>query len=95
MVGSVAIVETSAEQAQLRWLLLHPELRGQGVGQILVQDAIRFCRTSGYTSLFLWTESSLTAAAQLYLSVGFELTEEQTRELWGATVTEQRYDLKL
>jgi N-acetylglutamate synthase-like GNAT family acetyltransferase len=93
--GSIAIVEASQEKAQLRWLLLHPRLRGHGMGRVLVEEAIRFCRDSGYASVFLWTVSALTAAATLYRSVGFQLTEEHTHELWGAMVTEQRYDLDL
>jgi GNAT superfamily N-acetyltransferase len=93
--GSIAIVEASPEEAQLRWLLLHPGLRGRGVGGALMKEAVDFCRERGYRSIFLWTVSALTAAAKLYRSAGFTLTGEQTRELWGATVTEQRYDLTL
>ncbi len=93
--GSIATVESSKEQAQLRFLLLHPTLRGHGIGRILIQEAIGFCRESGYRYVFLWTVSALKAAASLYRSEGFQLTEERTRRLWGAFVTEQRYDLKL
>jgi N-acetylglutamate synthase-like GNAT family acetyltransferase len=95
IVGSIAIVAASQEKAQLRWLLLHPNLRGLGIGRLLVEKALQFCRECGYHSVFLWTESKLTAAAKLYKSVGFQLTEEKTHQLWGAVVTEQRYDLKL
>ena len=93
--GSIAVVEVSHEQAQLRWLLLHPDLRGQGIGRLLVQEAIGFCKASGYSSIFLWTVSSLTSATNLYESVGFGLTEEKTHRAWGALITEQRYDLEL
>ena len=93
--GSVAIVEASTDQAQLRWLLLHPALRGQGIGRILMDEALRFCKESHYSTVFLWTESSLSAAARLYESAGFQLTEENTHELWGTIVTEQRYEMKL
>jgi N-acetylglutamate synthase-like GNAT family acetyltransferase len=93
--GSVGIVEASAEEAQLRWLLLHPDLRGHGLGRALIEEAIRFCRNSGYSSVFLWTESALKAAASLYRASGFRLTQEATHEMWGTVVTEQRYDLKL
>ena len=93
--GSVAIVKTPQNGAQLRWLLLSPDLRGLGIGRMLMDDALRFCRECGYDSIFLWTEGRLTAAAKLYQSVGFQLTEEKTHELWGTVVTEQRYDLKL
>jgi N-acetylglutamate synthase-like GNAT family acetyltransferase len=93
--GSIAIVGASTDEAQLRWLLLHPDLRGQGIGRILMDDAISFCRESHYSRVFLWTESALTAAASLYASSDFQLTEENTHELWGSVVTEQRYDLIL
>ncbi|HRW33343.1 GNAT family N-acetyltransferase, partial [Methanothrix sp.] len=31
--GSVAIVKRTEEEAQLRWLLLEPEIRGRGIGR--------------------------------------------------------------
>jgi GNAT superfamily N-acetyltransferase len=93
--GSIAIVEASQEEAQLRWLLLHPHIRGLGLGRLLVEEAVDFCRECGYASIFLWTVAGLEAAMHLYESLGFELTEEETHPIWGAVVTEQRYDLKL
>ena len=93
--GSIAIVEASTDEAQLRWFLLHPSLRGHGIGRLLMDEAIHFCNQSHYSRVFLWTESALAAAARLYESSGFQLTEENTHELWGMVVTEQRYDLIL
>ena len=95
LAGSIAIVQASQREAQLRWLLLHPDLRGLGLGGRLVREAISFCRECGYASVFLWTVSALVAAARLYEACGFWVTEEHTRMLWGATVTEQRYELAL
>ena len=95
LAGSVAIVEASRDAAQLRWLLLDVDLRGQGLGRMLMQEALQFCREQDYLSVFLWTEASLVAAGGLYKSFGFRLTEEKTHEFWGSTVTEQRYDLQL
>ncbi len=95
LAGSVAIVEASTEAAQLRWLLLNPDLRGRGLGRMLMEEALRFCREHGYRSVFLWTEASLIAAGGLYKSFGFRLIEEKTHGFWGSTVTEQRYDLEL
>jgi GNAT superfamily N-acetyltransferase len=93
--GSIAIVETSTDEAQLRWFLLHPQLRGKGIGRALMNEAISFCRESHYHRVFLWTECSLTAAARLYESSGFQLIEENRHELWGKLVTEQKYELSL
>jgi N-acetylglutamate synthase-like GNAT family acetyltransferase len=93
--GSIAIVEVKKKLAQLRWFLLHPRLRGQGIGKQLLQDAISFSRQSGYGQIELWTTRNLTTASHLYRSAGFELTREITHPLWGQIVAEQRYDLRL
>ncbi len=45
--GSVAIVEASLSKAQLRWMLLTPELRGVGLGRYLVETALDFCKQHG------------------------------------------------
>jgi len=90
--GSVAIVEASLSEAQLRWMLLTPELRGRGIGRFLVEEALDFCKDQGYSTVFLWTVSLLTVATRLYQSVGFQLTEEKTHSIWGAQLTEQRYE---
>ena len=95
IVGSVAIVEFSQEEAQLRWLLLHPDLRGRGLGRRLVEEAVAFSREAGYSSIFLWTVDSLPAAAGLYKSAGFREKEKVTHELWGSLVTEVKYELAL
>ena len=93
--GSIAIVEVSQEQAQLRWLLLHPDLRGYGIGRVLVEEALQFCKECAYSSIYLWTVNGLTAATGLYKSAGFSWTEEKTHPIWGAVVTEQRFELNL
>jgi GNAT superfamily N-acetyltransferase len=93
--GAVAIITAEPEVAQLRWLLLDATLRGHGLGRALVQESLDFCRREGYSSVLLWTEGSLAAATGLYKSLGFRLTETRTSDLWGATRTEERYDLAL
>ena len=92
--GSVAIVG-QGKQAQLRWFLVDPSLRGRGIGRRLLHGAIDFCREQGFTSIYLWTISELTTAAKLYQEAGFRLTEQDTHEIWGAVHTEERYDLDL
>ncbi len=91
--GSIAIVAANSEQAQLRWFLLHPDLRGQGWGRRLIEEAVGFCRQRGYRSVFLWTVDALPTAAHLYRKAGFQVVEEKRSEVWGAVVNEQRYDL--
>jgi GNAT superfamily N-acetyltransferase len=89
--GSIAIVEHSLSSAQLRWFLLHPDLRGLGLGNMLVEEALRFCRGKGYESVFLWTLSVLLVAGRIYRQAGFTLAEQRESRLWGRQLVEQRY----
>jgi len=93
--GCIAIVGQADGSAQLRWFLVDPACRGAGIGRMLLDEALAFCRAAGFSSVFLWTVKGLEAAAHLYRSAGFRVTHEDTRVRWGATVTEQRYDLSL
>ena len=95
IVGSVAIVEHSPDAAQLRWFLVHPRARGQGLGRRLLKEAIEFSRANGDQTIFLWTLSHLDAAIHLYLTCRFQKTEEATHRLWGQTLTEEKYELSL
>jgi len=95
LAASIGIVEANPREAQLRWLLVAPALRGRGVGHRLIEEAVNFSRAAGYASIFLLTVNALTAAARLYDAFGFEVTHEEPHELWGAHVVEQRYDLPL
>ena len=95
IVGSIAIAGQADHTAQLRWFLVHPEARGSGLGARLLRDALEFCRSSEFSSVFLWTLSDLKAAAHLYQQAGFHRTEQKTHEIWGAMRTEERYDLAL
>ncbi|MFN0124539.1 MAG: GNAT family N-acetyltransferase [Blastocatellia bacterium] len=93
--GSIAIGEMSAEEGRVRWFILHPDVRGLGLGKYLMNEALAFCRVSGYARVFLWTVSALETAIHIYTASGFQLREQNTHEAWGTTVTEQQYDLTL
>ncbi|MBU1002071.1 MAG: bifunctional helix-turn-helix transcriptional regulator/GNAT family N-acetyltransferase [Proteobacteria bacterium] len=93
--GCVAIVEREDNMAQLRWLLVEPEARGLGVGRLLVDRAVGFCREQGYERVFLWTIDFLTPAINLYESMGFALTESKQGSMGCVTCNEQRMNLLL
>jgi GNAT superfamily N-acetyltransferase len=96
LLGSIAIIGREEGLAQLRWFLVHPDARGAGLGRRLVDEALAFCRSAGYRSVCLWTVNGLDAAAHLYLKSGFRKTEAKPAvALWGAILSEERYDLTL
>ena len=93
--GSIMIQGLPDNTAMLRFFLVHPDARGRGLGKELMKRALDFCREHRFTTVFLWTISELQAAIHLYKQAGFECTERNTHEVWGATRTEERYDLVL
>jgi N-acetylglutamate synthase-like GNAT family acetyltransferase len=95
IVGSMAVARHSDEESQLRWLLLHPRVRGRGIGEKLVLEAMEFSREKGYKSIFLWTVDVCKEAGELYLKLGFEITEEKPNENWEDELVAQRYERKL
>lgn len=95
LVGCVAIVEHSPRVAQLRWFLVDPSCRGAGLGKRLLNEAVAFCRSTGYDSIILWTVDALTVATHLYRSVGFRRVEEKPGRQWGVDVVEERYEMNL
>ena|SRR5690349_8666907 len=95
IVGSIIINGLSDEIAQLRFFLVHPDARGRGLGRELIEGALAFCRECGFKKVTLWTISELKAAAHLYRQTGFKIVREETHEIWGASRTEQEYELNL
>jgi GNAT superfamily N-acetyltransferase len=95
--GSLGLdgAQAGTEGAHLRWFILSDALRGQGVGNRLLQAAVEFCRQRGYDRVFLWTFQGLEPARHLYEKFGFRLTEQIEGEQWGKRVLEQRYVLVL
>ncbi|MGA1820374.1 MAG: GNAT family N-acetyltransferase [Thermoplasmatota archaeon] len=93
VLGSMGVLRHSDDTAVLRWLLLHPDIRGRGLGKRLMSFALDFSREVGYKKAFLWTLDILKPAASIYCSLGFELVEEEGREKWGHLFKHQRYEL--
>ena len=92
IIGCIAIIRHTKDQAQLRWFFVHPEYRGHGIGTFLLSEALSFCTQHNYKTVFLWTTYELDTARVLYLRSGFIKTEEINHKLWGKTVTEERYE---
>jgi GNAT superfamily N-acetyltransferase len=95
--GAIAIdaEKAGSEGAHLRWFILSDALRGRGMGNRLMQEAVGFCRRQGYTGVYLWTFRGLEPARHLYEKFGFGLAEQNEGEQWGKRVLEQRFLLQL
>ena len=95
-VGVIAVVKVDETTAQLRWLLIEPEMRGKGLGRKLVETALDFCKEKGYKHVFLLTLNILEAARHLYAGYGFELTETTENYDWAnRLILEERWEMDL
>jgi ribosomal protein S18 acetylase RimI-like enzyme len=94
--GSIGLTDEGEGEAAIRWVVLSPEVRGQGLGRRLVGEMLAFAEEHGYRQVWLETFSELEAAAHLYLEAGFVVTDADTAPRWGReSITMQRYELEL
>ena len=71
IVGSVGLFRVSCSTCELRKMYLIRELRGHGLGRLLLEDALRHATEFGFKRIVLETASILQDAARLYESYGF------------------------
>lgn len=95
IVGSVLVVKQSARVGKLRLLLVEPSARGFGLGRRLVDECIAFARAAGYRKMVLWTQSNLTAARQIYRTVGFQLVASEKHSDFGPELVSESWELEL
>lgn len=95
MIGAIAIVGHSAKKAQLRWFILHPEFRGMGFGNRLLNEAMQYCKEKGYQNVFLETTEDQKTAIRMYMKAGFRKVAEHENHAWGKDLVEQTFELNL
>lgn len=93
VLGSIAIdgEDLGHPLAHLRWFIIDDSARGLGMGHLLLQRALEFVETNGFSETHLWTFRGLDAARHLYEAEGFVLDEETIGNQWGTAVTEQKF----
>ncbi|MET9517571.1 helix-turn-helix domain-containing GNAT family N-acetyltransferase [Streptomyces sp. NPDC002994] len=99
-VGSVMCVRDDRRHgapgtARLRLLLVDPQARGHGLGEVLVRTVIDFAYEAGYREVVLWTNDVLTAARKIYQRAGFRLVAEKPHRSYGADLVGQDWRLPL
>ena len=88
-------IHADDEGAHLRYFIVSDALRGKGIGNHLIREAVDFCRDNGHKRVYLWTFEGLLPARHLYEKAGFRLVEQRRGSQWGVEVNEQRFELNL
>jgi peptidyl-dipeptidase Dcp len=95
IIGFLLLMHKENATAQLRFFILESHYRGIGLGKKLMKLLKDFLHEKNYKHCYLWTTNEQRTAIQLYKKAGFILTEEKQSDVFGKTLTEQRYDLKI
>ena len=102
-VGCVFLVQARDETtnepepgvAQLRMLLVEPQVRGLRLGATLVAECERFARRASYTTIRLWTNSVLDAARAIYRKAGYALVASAAHHSFGHDLVGETWELRL
>lgn len=93
IVGTISIdgEDLGDNLAHLRWFVVEDAIRGSGVGEALLSQAVAFCDRCNFRETQLWTVRGLDAARRLYERHGFELAAEYFGDQWGSKVVEHKF----
>jgi putative acetyltransferase len=76
LVGGGGIYPTEglpADTCELVKMYLLPEMRGKGIGKLLIANCIEFAKREGYKKMYLETMNELKQAVSMYEKTGFVL----------------------
>lgn len=74
LIGGAGIAPLAAEKSSIcefQKMYLHPDYRGQGIGQLLINKALKQAQVLGYKGCYLETLPLMKAAQALYKKNGF------------------------
>ena len=74
IVGSVGIYPMDGGLCELRKMYLLADVRGRGLGKLLLERALSHARKAGFRAVMLETAGVLEGAVSLYTSYGFQPT---------------------
>lgn len=70
--GIAALDEENKEICELQKIYLSSDLRGKGLGKLLIEKCLKFAKEKGYQKCYLETMPQLSNGIKLYEKVGFE-----------------------
>jgi N-acetylglutamate synthase-like GNAT family acetyltransferase len=73
LIGTIALIDIGNGQAALRKMFVHKDYRGKekGVGQLLLDTLLDWCKQKNITEIYLGTVEQLHAAKRFYVKNGF------------------------
>ena len=80
VIGTIALIDIGNRQSALRKMFVHKDYRGKekGIGQLLLNTLISWCRQKGINEVYLGTVEQLHAAKRFYERNGFVMVAKDT-----------------
>lgn len=75
IIGIIVLYPLSAVSVEIKNLAVKPELQGKGIGNYLIENAVKVAHTKGIKSICIGTANSSIGQLYLYQKHGFEITE--------------------
>ena len=91
VVGMIGVQRLTDSSAEVRRLRVRLEFRRRGIGRLLMEHALDFCRQKQYLKVVLDVALEHTGAVSMFEGFGF--THGHTRELDGRTLLDFYLDL--
>jgi ribosomal protein S18 acetylase RimI-like enzyme len=82
IVGIVTLFDAGGGTGFIRWLVVHRDARGIGLGRLLLCRALEFARDAGFARVRLVTVRDLARAFDFYLKAGFSEVGTRPDILW-------------
>ncbi|MBN2223333.1 MAG: GNAT family N-acetyltransferase [Deltaproteobacteria bacterium] len=87
IVAVVTLLDVGAGIGFIRWLVIHQDARGIGLGRLLLGRTLIFAKDAGFTRVRLVTVRDLPQALDFYLKAGFREVGTKTDSLWAMPLT--------
>lgn len=76
IIGTVAIINRKNHNAELKRMYVDKEYQGKGLGTLLLEKAVEFCKQHGFTKIEFETNKKFTVAHKFYQQYGFKIVNE-------------------
>jgi len=82
-------------EGKLRVLLVSEDVRGKGIGELLIDALLEKAKAIGYKRLSLWTTDNQEVARSLYKKLGFSLISETPNSSFAIGSSDEFWQMEI
>lgn len=87
--GTCGVYEIAPDRYEIAKMAVNPEFQGQGLGDLLIENAEDWAKSQGAKEILLLSNTILTPAIRLYKKHGYQVTH------WGPDPDYERCNIEL